>query len=254
MHWLLASDSNVYVAATGRSSVGFDGGPIKPANTSLPCLGSLHTETIMEGGDRTGHMCPILTECAIDHGKLSKLLLLKEILWFLLNERKDERHELRMSRNLGFERGTRYHRFEHIFKDLTNLHQTSINNFNWQFSLYQYMKWLTQMFISWLPSHHLLLQKVHGKLHSQVLQIPDSRRHSTILMLFSCSSPSLTENHHQKSRKKKNKKLDSRVKIQVASNLQGHDLDHTGHTECKVIGIARIKEYTDKLEIDIRAD
>ena len=53
---------------------------------------------------------------------------------------------------------TTYHRLQQIFKDLTGLHQACINNFHRQLCLNQYMKGFIQMFISWLPSHHFLLQ------------------------------------------------------------------------------------------------
>lgn len=51
-----------------------------------------------------------------------------------------------------------YHRLQQVFKDLTGLHEASVNNFNRQLCLNQYMEGFIQMLISWLPSHHFLLQ------------------------------------------------------------------------------------------------
>lgn len=76
-------------------------------------------------------MHPFFTEGAIEHGEFPELLLLEEVLRLV-------------------------HRLQQIFKDITGLDQTGINNFNRQFCLNQYVQGFIQMFITWFPSHHVL--------------------------------------------------------------------------------------------------
>ena len=128
-----------------------------------PRLGSLHSKTVVERGSRTGPRHSFFAEGAIEHRKLPQLLLLEEVLGFILHRNKQELLTLVLQDGLKencfkeFKKDIRWWRHTTGFSRSSRISRC-INNFHRQLCLNQYMKGFIQMFISWLPSHHFLLQ------------------------------------------------------------------------------------------------